>query len=182
MMKMKHLDNIDGRQYEATNKKYWVIVAVCFSFLIVFLFYGVPIHAQETTDILTTKQRFTKIGLQYLFDNGWSDQFAGKIHQINQSAILIEWFKYDDETGFRNETFAKDNAQAFKVEIDFMIYANNTKTSAVFKVYWFNKYDEIIEVQRSEGEIIIRDNTRTSRSWNDIIRYRIYQYEVGGLQ
>lgn len=162
------------------SRNYWFIIGLCFS-IVLGLVWTYPI-AQDSTGIVGFESQFTKIGLQYRFDNGWADQFSGKIIPINNSALKIEWYRYDDELGFLNETFHNPNADRYEFFLSFYLDTlNNTgKTTGIFYIEWF-KYGNSLEYSQTSGSLVIRDNTRSPRAWTEIIKARKYQYTVGDL-
>ena len=172
--------DLTGGDTLTAPKHYWRIVFLTFSILIGVLFTS-PIFAQQTPASYSLNPRFTKIGYQFLFDNGWADQFSGKIYPLNESAFVIEWFKYDDATRIKNETFHYEGADHYEVAVYVYTFTNNTKFKGVFEVTWLVS-NYVVSIDASEAFLVIRDKDRVLRPYNEIIRARKYEYVMGNLQ
>lgn len=164
-----------------SNRKYWALVALCFC--IVFGTVLLAPVAQDSTGIVGFDPRFTKLGLQYRFNDGWADQFSGKLHPINDSALMVEWFRYDDDAGLQNSTFYNPEAASYTWELVFYLDTLNItgKTTGIFYVHWYGEQGEYWGSFQDSGNIVIRDINRIPRPWTDIIRARKYAYTVGDL-
>lgn len=162
------------------KKTYWAIVGLCF-----LLVFGVMIlgpGAQDSSGVVGFEPAFSKVGLQYRFENGWADQFSGKVIPVNNSALFVEWYRYDDETGFLNSSFHNPEATEYRIFLEFYLDTVNQtgKTTGTFYVEWF-KGSESLGFDQVSGNLVIRDNTRAARAWTDILRARKYTYTVGDL-
>lgn len=156
------------------SKKYWLIVGIIFISVFTIIF----VYAQDGSN-LVYESDFTKIGLQYKFDNGWSYQFEGKLHPINDNTFTIEWFRYEDETSIRNTTFHNQYAYSYAVDINFYITNDTQKTRGIFYVEWINENGKVFDYDIDEGELVIRDYLGLKRPSSDILKVRKYYYEVG---
>lgn len=161
---------------------YWGIVALTF-FSVIATMIVYPLMGQDSSGMVVFEERFTVLGLQYRFENGWADQFSGKLHPINDTAFFIEWFKYDDTEGFLNETFYNPEASSYSIHLEFYLDTVNQtgKTTGTFYVSWFDSNGDFMEFYQTSGNLVIRDNLRIKRDWVEIIRARKYSYTVGDL-
>lgn len=160
---------------------YWGIVGL--AWILVLGMVIIAPMAQDITGVVDFEAEFTKIGLQYRFNNGWADQFSGKIIPLNESALFIEWYKYDDDAGFMNSTFYNPEARSYEVELKFYLDTLNQtgKTTGIFYVHWYDETGIYWGSFQESGNLVIRDNTRSPRPWTDILKARKYSYSVGDL-
>lgn len=163
------------------RKHYWIIVGVCFAVVNLIIFQGLGLYAQEDEPRYFETQ-FTKLGVQYRFENGWADQFSGKIKPINESSFIVEWFRYNETNSIKNSTFHNPRAEYYTVDIWVELTNDTTRTKGSFYVTWLNWNKEAISYDIDQGIIWIRDNTLTRRIGSEIIKVRKYDYDVGEFQ
>lgn len=157
------------------STKKLLLVGIIMSSLII-----ISVNAQLENGHYNFESDFTKLGVQFKFDNGWADEFNGKLYPINETSFIIEWYRYDDETPLKNETFSNINADSYDVSVDVYTFANNTKFYARFEVEWYNQ-TELLDISVSDGYLVIRDKDRVARTYDEIIRVRKYIYSVGDM-
>jgi len=172
-------NNFDLKQSPKFERNYWLISCALFSIILsMVLFGGVSGQLEISYDFTP---QYEVLGLQYRFENGWADQFSGKIYTHNETALTVEWYKYDDTTPLKNITFHNPNADHYDLELFLSISNDTTKTFGVFYVTWLDNRDKILGSEQDEGALIIRDNLRIKRFASEIIKIRKYQYQVGEL-
>jgi len=126
------------------------------------------------------------IGVHYLIDGNWIKQFKGEIIEINQTALEINWFKYNETTKIKTTLIKTKNADNYEVDLEIsFLYSNQTETHRTFgefRVYWFIN-NELVDVDNDSGILTIRDKQGVKRDIDAIDRngIRIFEYKKGGL-
>lgn len=126
---------------------------------------------------------YIEMGVQYRIDGVWVTQFRGRVHELNETAIRVTWYRYDETEPIRNATLNNNDAEDYELSLRFTVNdMNNTdKTYGSFRVYWLQD-STIIDIDNDDGWLVIRDKNGVKRSYEDIQRTRKYEYEVGTVQ
>jgi len=138
----------------------------------------------QPDEILEFKPEHERLGVQYRFDNGWATQFNGKITPLNKSALMIEWFKYEQESSFMTVIYHNPSADYYTYNLLFYLNTVNQtgKTSGVFVVHFYKQNGFPLGSIDIEGNVFIRDIEGVKRAYTDILKPRLVKWWVGEFE
>lgn len=159
--------------------RYWGTFAL--AFLIVFGTIIFTPYAQDAQDRYECETDRQIIVCEYLIDGVWCQQFRGKIEPVNESAFIIQWMRYDEDTIIRNATLHDPQAREYVIKLRVFYETNTSRTHAVFHVAWY-RGKTLTSIQSDEGFLAVRDNTGLRRFIEDIEKVRWGSYNVGDFR
>lgn len=122
-----------------------------------------------------------EIGAMLKINNQWVKQFYGLVDPVNQSYVIINWYRYQDPDVFKISVFSNPEANDYFLRLESNLIPMNTTNDRIygsFRVYWV--YDgEVIDIDQEDGSIVIRDIDRVAVSIETDQEWRRYEYYQG---
>lgn len=173
LVKMKRLS-------EEEKEITWLIYKIVFCASLIAGLTWINAQAQTVPETLD----YREIGLDYMINGQWATQFRGRVTEINQSSIMISWYRFDETDILKNDTMAAPGANNYVLDLDFsLINENGTlRTHGSFRVAWL-KGKDIIDIDLVDGYLRVRDTDHNLVNNPALITaWRKYDYDRGHFQ
>lgn len=141
-----------------------------------FCFVAVIVTAQPLDN-----EDYHELGVMLKINGKWVKQFYTLIEPVNQSYLILHWYRYDDPDIFLNTTYSHPGADDYYLRLEANLMPMNTTNDRVygdFRVYWL-KDGQLIDIDNQDGSIVIRDESRAPVSIDEVQKWRRYEYFEG---